>query len=92
MDTFDEIFRTEGLTILKSPVRTPVANTFAEQWIGTIRRELLDHHHLEPAPTRTTHHRLPRPLQPPATTPLASETPLRTSAAFTSGNQPDATR
>ncbi len=42
IDTFDEIFRTEGLKILKTPVHTPVANTFAERWIGTIRRELLD--------------------------------------------------
>jgi transposase InsO family protein len=40
--TFDEIFRTEGLSILKTPVRTLVANSFAERWIGTIRRELLD--------------------------------------------------
>ncbi len=42
IDTFDEIFRTEGLKILKSPVRTPVANAFAERWIGFIRRELID--------------------------------------------------
>ncbi|NCG23421.1 MAG: transposase [Actinobacteria bacterium] len=42
IDTFDEVFRTEGLKILKTPVRTPVANAFAERWIGTIRRELLD--------------------------------------------------
>ena len=42
IDAFDEIFRTEGLKILKTPVRTPVANTFAERWIGTVRRELLD--------------------------------------------------
>ena len=42
IETFDEIFRTEGLKILKSPVRTPVANAFAERWIGSIRRELLD--------------------------------------------------
>jgi transposase InsO family protein len=41
-DTFDEIFRTEGLKILKTPIRTPVANSFAERWIGTLRRELLD--------------------------------------------------
>jgi transposase len=41
IDAFDEIFRTEGLKILKTPVRTPVANTFAERWIGSIRRELL---------------------------------------------------
>ncbi len=42
VDTFDEIFRTEGFKILKTPVRTPVANAFAERWIGSIRRELLD--------------------------------------------------
>ncbi len=42
IDTFDEIFHTEGLKILKTPVRTPVANAFAERWIGSIRRELLD--------------------------------------------------
>ncbi|MFW2383981.1 MAG: transposase [Acidimicrobiales bacterium] len=40
--SFDEVFRTEGLKILRTPVRTPVANTFAERWIGSIRRELLD--------------------------------------------------
>ena len=42
IDVFDEIFRSEGLKILKTPVRTPVANTFAERWTGTLRRELLD--------------------------------------------------
>jgi transposase InsO family protein len=42
VDAFDDIFRTEGLKILRTPVRTPVANTFAERWIGSIRRELLD--------------------------------------------------
>lgn len=42
IDSFDEIFRTEGFKILKTPARTPVANTYAERWIGSIRRELLD--------------------------------------------------
>ena len=42
VDAFDEIFRTEGIKILKTPVRVPIANTFAERWIGSIRRELLD--------------------------------------------------
>ena len=40
--TFDEIFRSEGMKIFKSPTRTPVANSFAERWIGSLRRELLD--------------------------------------------------
>ncbi|MBT8241800.1 MAG: integrase core domain-containing protein [Acidimicrobiia bacterium] len=42
IDAFDQIFQTEGLKILKTPVRTPVANAFAERWIGSLRRELLD--------------------------------------------------
>jgi transposase InsO family protein len=42
VDVFDEVFRSEGLKILKTPVRTPVANSFAERWIGSLRRELLD--------------------------------------------------
>ena len=41
-DPFDEIFCSQGFKILKTPVGTPVANTFAERWIGSIRRELLD--------------------------------------------------
>jgi transposase InsO family protein len=31
-----------GLTILKTPVRSPIANAFCERLIGTIRRECLD--------------------------------------------------
>ena len=42
IDAFDEVFRTEDFKILTTPVRTPVANAFAERWIGTLRRELLD--------------------------------------------------
>ncbi|MCP4085210.1 MAG: transposase, partial [Actinomycetia bacterium] len=41
IDAFDETFRTEGFQILRTPVRTPAANTFAERWIATVRRELL---------------------------------------------------
>ena len=42
IDTFDQIFRTEGLKIMRTPVRAPGANAFAERWIATLRRELLD--------------------------------------------------
>jgi transposase InsO family protein len=31
-----------GLTVLKTPVRSPQANAFCERLIGTIRRECLD--------------------------------------------------
>ena len=40
---FDEVLRTEGLTVVKTPVRVPRANAFAERWVGTARRECLDH-------------------------------------------------
>jgi putative transposase len=41
-DPFDEVFRTEGLTGVKTPVRVPRANAFAERWVESIRRECLD--------------------------------------------------
>lgn len=39
---FDEIFRSEGATTIRTPPYTPVANAYAERWVGTVRRELLD--------------------------------------------------
>jgi transposase InsO family protein len=39
---FDEVFRSDGATIIRIPPRTPVANAYAERWVGTVRRELLD--------------------------------------------------
>jgi putative transposase len=38
---FDEVCRTEGAKIIKTPVRAPSA--FAERWVRTVRRECLDH-------------------------------------------------
>ena len=38
----DRTIRAMGLTVLKSPVRSPQANAFCERLIGTIRRECLD--------------------------------------------------
>ena len=51
--TFDEVFRTEGIKIIRTPVQAPNANAFAERWVRTIRAECLDrililgHRHLE---------------------------------------------
>ena len=39
---FDEIFTSEGVRVILTPVRTPVANAYAERVVRTIRRECLD--------------------------------------------------
>jgi transposase InsO family protein len=39
---FDEVFRSEAIRIIRTPVRAPRANAYMERWIGSIRRECLD--------------------------------------------------
>ncbi len=36
---FDTVFTTDDIDIVRTPVRTPVVNAFAERWVGTVRRE-----------------------------------------------------
>jgi transposase InsO family protein len=59
---FGEVFRSEAVEVIRLPYRSPRANSFAERWVGTARRELLDHllifgrRHLERVPVEFINH------------------------------------
>jgi transposase InsO family protein len=40
---FDDVFSGNGTRVIRAPVRSPRANSFAERFVGTLRRECLDH-------------------------------------------------
>jgi hypothetical protein len=39
---FDAVVAAEGIQVLRTPVLAPRANAYAERWVGTVRREVLD--------------------------------------------------
>ena len=39
---FDEIFGTDGIKVIRTPIRTPNANAHAERWVRTLRTDCLD--------------------------------------------------
>ena len=59
---FDEVFRSEGIRVIRTPVQAPRANAYAERWVRTLRRECLDsvlilgRRHLERVVSEYTRH------------------------------------
>jgi putative transposase len=67
---FDSVFRSEGVEIVRTPYRAPTANAIAERWVGSVRRECLDHllivgaaHLHRVLSTYVTHYNQARPHQ-----------------------------
>jgi putative transposase len=40
---FDELFKNDGFTVQKLPFMSPNMNSYAESWVGTIKRKCLNH-------------------------------------------------
>jgi putative transposase len=65
---FDEIFHSEGINVIKTPIRAPQTNAYAERFVRTVRAECLDwllivgRRHLEHVlRSYTTHYNRERP-------------------------------
>jgi putative transposase len=39
---FEEVFRSEGISVIRTPVQAPNANAYAERWVRTLRADCLD--------------------------------------------------
>ena len=69
---FDEVLRSEGIRTIRTPIRAPRANAFAERFVGTIRRRMFGSDaHLWSSTSRSRNPRVRRALQQPQTSSIA---------------------
>lgn len=40
--SFDDVFASEGIRVIRTPIRAPNANAFSERWVETLRTDCLD--------------------------------------------------
>src|SRR6266540_1822368 len=86
-NAFDAFLRSEGITVIRTPIAAPKAKAHAERWVGSVRRECLDRilivsqRHLERVLREyVAHHNTHRPhralnQQPPIPKPIPIRTP-----------------
>jgi transposase InsO family protein len=81
--SFDEVFKAEGIEIVRTPWRAPKANAYAERWIRTVRAECLDRvmvlgrRHLEQLLTTYVRHCNEEPHRSLGLEPPGGSQPLR---------------
>ena len=87
---FDEVFRSEGIRVIRTPIRAPQANAYAERFVRTVRAECLDwllilgRRHLEHVlRTYVTHYNRERPHRALALVPPDSDQRRRPTSAAT---------
>src|SRR6266567_1692089 len=84
---FDAFLRSEGITVIRTPIAAPKAKAHAERWVGSVRRECLDRilivsqgHFERVLNEYVAHHNTHRPhralqQQPPVAMPVPISTP-----------------